>query len=277
MPFRTGAGTLLRSVSPELGELDPDPVRVLNVRVAAPGLLHLEDHGMARPRSLRERGVEVLDREGEVVQPLSNRVGCVERGALLIIVQLEGIAALSFANEFNDGPLRRVDRVSAAHLHPEEGRVELHGRLEVLHANAGVEELGLHGLGTPEVCRWIKGLGGPALSRRFPERARWPPYAPFCSDGIGLSVLPGALRLLGLAPVGCRRLTRSRVNVLAGRFILDAGCVVSAPLPALSGPSACAGPPYLGRGDVPQQPRRVTVGRPRSPGRARHPCGPIWT
>jgi len=109
------------------------------------------------------------------------------------------------------------------------------------------------------------------------KRARWPPYAPFCSDGIGLSVLPGALRLLGLAPVGCRRLTRSRVNVLAGRFILDAGCVVSAPLPALSGPSACAGPPYLGRGDVPQQPRRVTVGRPRSPGRPRHPCGPIWT
>src|SRR5438093_12602840 len=109
------------------------------------------------------------------------------------------------------------------------------------------------------------------------NRARWPPYAPFCSDGIGLSVLPGALRLLGLAPVGCRRLTSSRVNVLAGRFILDAGCVVSAPLPALSGPSACAGPPYLGRGDVPQQPRRVTVGRPRSPGRARHPCGPIWT
>jgi len=109
------------------------------------------------------------------------------------------------------------------------------------------------------------------------KRARWPPYAPFCSDGIGLSVLPGALRLLGLAPVGCRRLTRSRVNVLAGRFILDAGCVVSAPLPALSGPSACAGPPYLGRGDVPQQPRKVTVGRPRSPGRASHPCGPIWT
>src|SRR5437899_2317118 len=107
--------------------------------------------------------------------------------------------------------------------------------------------------------------------------ARSPPYAPFCSDGIGLSVLPGALRLLGLAPVGCRRLTSSRVNVLAGRFILDAGCVVSAPLPALSGPSACAGPPYLGRGDVPQQPRKVTVGRPRSPGRPRHPEVPIWS
>src|SRR2546425_13253016 len=109
------------------------------------------------------------------------------------------------------------------------------------------------------------------------KRARWPPYAPFWSDGIGLSVLPGALRLLGLAPVGCRRLTRSRVNVTAGRIILGASCVVSAPLPVLSGPSACAGPPYLGRGDVPQQPRRVTVGRPRSPGRPRHPCGPIWT
>src|SRR5205807_1850616 len=73
------------------------------------------------------------------------------------------------------------------------------------------------------------------------NRARWPPYAPFCSDGIGLSVLPGALRLLGLAPVGCRRLTRSRANVTAGRIILDAGCVVSAPLPVLSGPPLARG------------------------------------
>src|SRR3989440_4571131 len=73
------------------------------------------------------------------------------------------------------------------------------------------------------------------------ERARWPPYAPFCSDGIGLSVLPGALRLLGLAPVGCRRLTRSRANVTAWRIILDASCVVSAPLPVLSGPPLARG------------------------------------
>src|SRR5437879_8945638 len=73
------------------------------------------------------------------------------------------------------------------------------------------------------------------------NRARWPPYAPFCSDGIGLSVLPGALRLLGLAPVGCRRLTRSRVNVTAGRIILGASCVVSAPLPVLSGPPLARG------------------------------------
>src|SRR5213594_3430610 len=123
----------------------------------------------------------------------------------------------------------------------------------------------------------IRAAAGTFSPWRPDRRARWPPYAPFCSDGIGLSVLPGALRLLGLAPVGCRRLTRSHVNVLAGRFILDAGCVVSAPLPALSGPSACAGPPYLGRGDVPQQPRKVTVGRPRSPGRPRHPEVPIWS
>src|SRR5947209_9149817 len=123
------------------------------------------------------------------------------------------------------------------------------------------------------MCRLV----GIVLSLSDVRRARWPPYAPFCSDGIGLSVLPGALRLLGLAPVGCRRLTRSHVNVLAGRFILDAGCVVSAPFPALPAPSACAGPPYLGRGDVPQQPRKVTVGRPRSPGRPRHPEVPIWS
>src|SRR5256884_4105603 len=76
---------------------------------------------------------------------------------------------------------------------------------------------------------------------RTSERARWPPYAPFCSDGIGLSVLPGALRLLGLAPVGCRRLTRSRVNVTAWRIILGASCVVSAPLPVLSGPPLARG------------------------------------
>src|SRR2546430_11669740 len=71
--------------------------------------------------------------------------------------------------------------------------------------------------------------------------ARWPPYAPFCSDGIGLSVLPGAMRLLGLAPMGCRRLTRSRANVTAERIILDAGCAVSAPLPALSDPPLARG------------------------------------
>src|SRR5207245_9653786 len=118
---------------------------------------------MARPLRLGERGVEVLDRAGEVVQPLSDLVLRVEGASLLVVVQLEGIAALSLANEFNDGPLRRVNGVSAAHLHPEEGRVELHGRLEVLHANAGIEELGLHGLGTPEVCRWIKSFSVPVL------------------------------------------------------------------------------------------------------------------
>src|SRR6266540_898430 len=87
-------------------------------------------------------------------------------------------------------------------------------------------------------------------------RARWPPYAPFCSDGIGLSVLPGASRLLGLAPVGCRRLTRSRINVTAGRIILDAGCVVSAPLPALSGPPLARGHHSEGGGTFLSDPER---------------------
>src|SRR6266581_7314938 len=86
--------------------------------------------------------------------------------------------------------------------------------------------------------------------------ARWPPYAPFCSDGIGLSVLPGASRLLGLAPVGCRRLTRSRVNVTVGRIILDAGCVVSAPLPALSGPPLARGHHSEGGGTFLSDPER---------------------
>jgi len=41
--------------------------------------------------------------------------------------------------------------------------------------------------------------------------------------------------------MGCRRLTSSRVNVTAERIILDAGCVVSAPLPALSDPPLARG------------------------------------
>src|SRR2546429_7606492 len=87
----------------------------------------------------------------------------------------------------------------------------------------------------------IRAAAGTFSPWRPDRRARWPPYAPFCSDGIGLSVLPGALRLLGLAPVGCRRLTRSRVNVTAWRIILGASCVVSAPLPVLSGPPLARG------------------------------------
>src|SRR2546430_10335016 len=73
------------------------------------------------------------------------------------------------------------------------------------------------------------------------ERARWPPYAPFCSDGIGLSVLPGRLRLLGVAAVASRHLTRSRATVTAVRIILGASCVVSAPLPVLPGPPLARG------------------------------------
>ena len=101
---------------------------------------------MARLLRLRKRCVEVLDREGEVVQPLSDLVRCIERAARLVVVQLEGIAALFVANEFNDDPFRRVNRVSAAYLHPEESRVELYGSLEVLHADSGVEEFSLHGV-----------------------------------------------------------------------------------------------------------------------------------
>src|SRR2546429_4005935 len=96
-------------------------------------------------------------------------------------------------------------------------------------------------LRTPQGSCHVPDDSTPVLLGCEQNRARWPPYAPFCSDGIGLSVLPGALRLLGLAPMGCRRLTRSHVNVTAERIILDAGCVVSAPLPALSDPPLARG------------------------------------
>ena len=48
--------------------------------------------------------------------------------------------------------------------------------------------------------------------------------------------------------MGCRRLTNSRVNVTAGRIILDASCVVSAPLPTLSGPPLARGHLLYGGG-----------------------------
>src|SRR6266699_3048431 len=108
------------------------------------------------------------------------------------------------------------------------------------------------------------------------EVARWPPYAPFCSDGIGLSVLPGASRLLGLAPVGCRRLTRSRVNVTAGRIILDAGCVVSAPLPALSGPPLARGHHSEGGGTFLSDPERPPSAVRGLLAGGAHPRPSIW-
>src|SRR5207237_10555535 len=40
---------------------------------------------------------------------------------------------------------------------------------------------------------------------------------------------------------------------------------------------ACTAPTVRGRVDVPQRPRRATVGRPRSPARSRHRSGSIWT
>src|SRR5256712_1311539 len=111
---------------------------------------------------------------------------------------------------------------------------------------------------------------------RTTDGARWPPYAPFCSDGIGLSVLPGALRLLGLAPMGCRRLTRSRVNVTAERIILDAGCVVSAPLPALSDPPLARGHRSWGGGTFLSNPEgSPSAVRGLLAGRT-HPRARIW-
>jgi hypothetical protein len=69
--------------------------------------------------------------------------------------------------------------------------------------------------------------------------------------------------------VGGRRLTNSRANVTAERIILDAGCVVSAPLPALSGPPLARGHRSEGGGTFLSGPwghrRPSAVSWPRAP------------
>jgi len=47
---------------------------------------------MPRLLRLHECGVEVVDREGEMVQPLSDLVGCVERAALVVVVSSRVLA-----------------------------------------------------------------------------------------------------------------------------------------------------------------------------------------
>ena len=78
---------------------------------------------------------------------------------------------------------------------------------------------------------------------------------PSVSGDIQLRALPAgperSSRLFGLAPVGGRRFTISPGNVLARRFILPRGCVVSVPLPWLS-PNHFRGPPFSWRRDLPQ-------------------------
>jgi len=76
LPRSFGSVGLL--LSSELAELYPDSVRVLDVGVAAAGLLHLLDYRMACLVRLRERGVQVFDRERKVVEPFSGLVFCVE-------------------------------------------------------------------------------------------------------------------------------------------------------------------------------------------------------
>lgn len=91
---------------------------------------------------------------------------------------------------------------------------------------------------------------------------------PSVSGGIQLSALPvgpePSSRLFGLAPVGCRRFTRSMASVTAEQIILGHGCVVSGPLPWLS-PGRSRDPPFSWRRDLPQLDLRPTVSRPPSP------------
>src|SRR3989441_8201835 len=100
---------------------------------------------MARLLRFRERLVEVLDLERQVVEPLSHDVVRREAGPFLVVVQLEDESVV-LGREVGRDPFRRVNRASSQVLHAEDLRVERNGGVEVLHANPCVRELRLHGL-----------------------------------------------------------------------------------------------------------------------------------
>src|SRR5881396_1021761 len=128
-----------------LGEqLDPDSVRVCDVRPPAGRRLHVEDDGVARLLRLRERLVEVLDLERQVVESFADDVVRREAAPILVIVELEDETAF-LAREAGRSALRRVDRAPPQVFHAEDLRVERDGRVEVFHANPRVCELRLHG------------------------------------------------------------------------------------------------------------------------------------
>src|SRR5207245_6606225 len=75
-------------------QLDPNAVRILDVRPSAGRGLHVEHDGMARLLRLRERLVEVLDLERQVGEPLPHDVVRREAGPFLVVVQLEDESVL---------------------------------------------------------------------------------------------------------------------------------------------------------------------------------------
>src|SRR2546426_9599962 len=93
-------------------QLDPNAVRILDVRPSAGRGLYVEDDGMARLLRFRERLVEVLDLERQVVEPLPDDVVRREAGPFLVVVQLEDESVV-LAREVGRDPFRRVNRASS--------------------------------------------------------------------------------------------------------------------------------------------------------------------
>src|SRR5206468_12070735 len=90
-------------------QLDPDPVRIRDVRPAARRRLHLEDDRVARLLRLFQGLVEILYLERQVVEALAHNVVRRETAALLVVVELEDETAF-LAREAGRSAFRRVDR-----------------------------------------------------------------------------------------------------------------------------------------------------------------------
>src|SRR5437870_1174622 len=198
-------------------QLDPDPVRILDVDFRAFRLLRRHRGLRSLSDQLAVRLLRVVHDEGEMVDLLSLSIGGIEPGSRRIPVQFESLAGTS--------PLELDVLAAMRHRppvhdpHPERLRVEGERARQVPHANARVVEAVLHENMSP---RWpyvvatvirrpvplalnVTRLRRAPRSRRRPSRS---PRAPRASRPSPSSDRGGRLPRGGSRSTRCTRATR---------------------------------------------------------------------
>src|SRR3990170_2502165 len=123
-------------------QLDPDPIRVLDVHLGSLRLCRRNGRPCALPEELPVRLADVADDEREMVHLIAFAVPRVESAPFGVPVQLEPVRG-PWSLEVDVAPAMR-HCPPADDLQAEDLRVELQGAIEVSHANPCVVEPELH-------------------------------------------------------------------------------------------------------------------------------------